>query len=135
MNDFELELEMENLQIMLEEADENDKYKNMLPGDRLKAKMADWQAKRDSDLSTPAARLRAKVQSSQDTYNQFQKQASADPANVDKYRAEKGSADLATTNAQKGLSDAEKDAAIDQGMNKNTPHGGNSGSGGGCNRR
>jgi hypothetical protein len=134
MNDFELELEMENLQIMLEEADENDKYKNMLPGDRLKAKMADWQAKRDSDLSTSAGRIRANVQSAQSTYNNFQKQASADPSNIEKYRAEKGAADLAMTNASKGLSDSEKQAAIDQGMN-NTPHGGNSGAGGGCNRR
>ena len=132
--DLELEIEMENAQILLE-ADENDKYKNMLPGDRLKAKMADWQAKRDSDLdlSTSAGRIRAHVQSAQSTYNNFQKQASADPKNIEKYRAEKGSADLAMTNASKGLSDAEKNAAIDQGMN--TPHGGNSGAGGGCNRR
>jgi hypothetical protein len=132
MIDLELEIEMENVQ-MLMEADENDKYKNMLPGDRLKAKMADWQAKRDSDLSTSAGRIRANVQSAQSTYNNFQKQASADPSNIEKYRAEKGAADLATTNASKGLSDSEKQAAIDQGMN--TPHGGNSGAGGGCNRR
>jgi hypothetical protein len=133
MIDLELDIEMENVQ-MLMEADENDKYKNMLPGDRLKAKMADWQAKRDSDLSTSAGRIRANVQSAQSTYNNFQKQASADPSNIEKYRAEKGSADLAMTNASKGLSDAEKNAAIDQGMN-NTPHGVNSGAGGGCNRR
>jgi hypothetical protein len=132
MIDLELEIEMENVQ-MLMEADENDKYKNMLPGDRLKAKMADWQAKRDSDLSTSAGRIRANVQSAQSTYNNFQKQASADPSNIEKYRAEKGSADLAMTNASRGLSDAEKQAAIDQGFN--TPHGGNSGAGGGCNRR
>ena len=93
----------------------------MLPGDRLKAKMAEFQKQRETpNLATSQGRILANVQSAQANYQKFQQQAAnAKPEDVNKYRTEMHQSNLAMTNASRGLSDAEKNAAINSGFNSN----------------
>jgi hypothetical protein len=98
------------------ETADGDKYANMLPGDRLKAKMAAFQAERDAkgpDLSTSKGRIQANVQTSQQLYKDFQNKAAADPNNTNKYRSEWQKSALQNTAIHSGIDSAKAIAGQD----------------------
>lgn len=75
-------------------------FKERWTGEGAKQRWQEASSQAYQGMSPERQRIMQKVQTSQANYNTFQKQASSDPGNIDKYRQEMGAKNLAATQTQ-----------------------------------